>query len=297
MSASYFGPIAQDVLNEHDQNPDVPEVLWHYTSSEGLKGIISESCFRFAEAIYMNDGSEVIYGIELLRSLLGNFAKENAQDHAFIIPQILDRIAATLDEFRSTIFCFCEETNLLNQWRDYGRDIVPYCIGIETKDLNAVGEYSFDASLSKVIYDRDLQERIMTDAIRRFHDKVVNIPGFGELADEEAYPYLMEAAIEFSQIILRFKNPAFQAEKEWRLIAYKPDIEKRVKRNFRSSTLGVIPFYEWRRRAQRSKLPIRSVVVGPSPYGRISHLALRELLEEYSYKDVETSFSTIPIRR
>lgn len=298
MTAQFFGFVANEVLHDLAASPAVPPVLWHYTTSAGLLGIVDTGSLRFAEAIYMNDGSELLYGVSLLQEVLREFETTVPEEQHGIASKVTERVKQTISDFSAIIFCFCNDPNLLNQWRDYGQDVVPYCIGFDAQLLQTPGEYSFDAYLVNVIYDRELQKRILLEAASRMYERAKTIPNFGKLSDEEGEPYLRDAAIQFSTLILRLKNPAFEAEREWRLISHRPEVQRRVKRSFRSSSLGVIPFYDWKPQRRDQRLPITDVIVGPSPHGHISHLALRELLEEYGYRNsVRTDFSTIPIRR
>lgn len=297
MSSSHFGTIANDVQEEITGTSVPPELLWHYTSSSGLLGIIESNTLRFSDSIFMNDGSELIHGLQLLNLVIEEFVNDKPEDHKAIASRLMNLVAQTLDQSGSIIFCMCEESNLLNQWRDYGRDVVPYCIGFDSGALLIPGEYNFDSYLVNVIYDIDVQRRILRTLCERIYEMALKIPNVDSIDENEAEPYYIDAAIQFSSIILRLKNPAFAAEKEWRLIAHRPDVSRRVKQQFRASPLGVIPFYEWNRRGRERQLPIRQVVVGPSPYGQISDLALKQFLRERGYEDTATFYSKIPIRK
>lgn len=294
---NFFGELANHVQRDLAPLERVPDELWHYTSSAGLLGIVSKHTIRFAEAQYMNDGSEIVWGLNMLKRSLDEFAKDKPSDHRQYAGRVFRDVLHVLDDQGVYICCFCERPNLLNQWRDYGKDDVAYCIGFELRELLRKGAFNFEVYLVNVIYNVELQQTLLNELCARLYAAVLAIPGLSELSANEGERYFADAAVQFASMVLRFKNPAFAAEEEWRLVSHRPSVARGVERMFRPSGLGVIPYYEWSRRPKKRPLPITKVVVGPSPYGEISERALRALLEETGYDGAITSYSTIPIRR
>ena len=64
-----------------------PETLYHYTSAEGLLGIVSSNVLRASSALYMNDASELEYARDLIQKIIaakiGLWAR-NRQDIDFM---------------------------------------------------------------------------------------------------------------------------------------------------------------------------------------------------------------------
>jgi hypothetical protein len=277
---------------------EIPTSLYHYTSSQGLLGILGEHKLWFSDAGYMNDGSETTYGVAIAKLVIDEFT-ETMSDHQ---KQAGEELKAHIDEaaryFQAVIFCMSARDNLLNQWRDYGKDIVPYSIEFVTTELELWRTRSFPIFLSKVIYDQKFQKTLMHELLAAIYAATISLlGGRSEFEENEAKQHLISAATEIINLITRFKNPAFEAEEEWRAIAYRPDVEKRVKRKYRSSSLGVVPYYEWSAVEEPVLLPVRGVTVGPSPYAQVSDLALKQYLIDCGYGEIRTSFSIIPIRR
>src|SRR3954451_15088828 len=54
----------------------VPE-LYHYTTAEGLKGIIEENYLRASSAYFLNDSSEVDYGCRIIKQALNELQQEH----------------------------------------------------------------------------------------------------------------------------------------------------------------------------------------------------------------------------
>lgn len=293
VSASGLGEMALRCIGEFNAFSPRPDVLWHYTSSEGLIGILGGHSLRFSEAPYLNDGSELNYGFEMFSDLVRTFVENEDEILRGCVEQLIHSIDQTLEKLSAVVFCMCSEPNLLNQWRDYGKDIVPYCIGFDTDEITKSRNFSFNSYLVEIIYDRDIQNNIFNKLILLLHEWYKNLP---ELDASDTEQRLAEVAAQVSTLILRFKNPAFAAEREWRLISHIPEIRSRSERKFRSSSLGVVPYYELRKATNPRQLPVTAVFVGPSPYGKISHKALRDFLDVNGYVAAMSNYSTIPIR-
>ena len=60
----YIEAIAADV--PHEANDDLPDFLHHYTSGQGLLGILRSAGMHCTNVLYMNDSSEMDYGRELV---------------------------------------------------------------------------------------------------------------------------------------------------------------------------------------------------------------------------------------
>lgn len=285
--------MALECIGEFNAFSPRPDVLWHYTSSEGLIGILGQHSLRFSEAPFLNDGSELQYGFEMFSYLIRTFVADKDDALRDYVEQLIHGVDLTLEKLSSVVFFMCSEPNLLNQWRDYGKDVVPYCIGFNSAELTNTGNFSFNSYLVEIIYDYDTQMKIFNRFIWRLHEWYRKLP---ESAASDADQYLAEAAAQVSTLILRFKNSAFAAEREWRLISHIPEIRSRSERKFRSSSLGVVPYYELKRTVNPRQLPVTAVFVGPSPYGKISHKALRDFLDVNGYGSAMSNYSTIPIR-
>ena len=103
------------------------EVLYHYTTVEGLKGIVETNELWATSAYFLNDSAEVIYGYEVLKEALNSWISSGSEGKAslstdlakYLQSGLADRL---LNKIVSPIYltCFCEDGNLLSQWRSYG---------------------------------------------------------------------------------------------------------------------------------------------------------------------------------
>lgn len=265
--------------------------LFHYTSSEGLRGIIETNSIRFSDPLFLNDGSEVYYANSLLRDSLDAFMSGKGRSQRNFSVHIRDFIARTAYIYRPVIFCMSGKPDLLNQWRDYGRDIVPYSIELQPSVL-IQQDWNFPCDLVRMIYDREVQNEILQSLFATIYSAVSKNPAL--LLKRESRSKLMNEILSIVWgVLVLFKNPAFAAEEEWRLLAYAPSLVGQ-RREFRSSTLGVVPFVS-RKPREGTVLPIASVCVGPSPYGYISRMALDTFLQTHGHS-CPTMHSEIPSR-
>ena len=289
-----FQGMGNEVIAEFRGRPAVPQYLYHYTSAAGFMGIMGNDSIWYSDAAYMNDGSEIMHGFKILRIVLDEYMREKSDEEKEIAQELLRRLEAQAFFYRQVIFCLCEQDNLLNQWRDYGRDIVPYSIQFDIRGLVAADGWNFRPVLLPLIYDHNNQINVTRSLIDRIYQRATELKP--EERDTEAKQnglYNMAVA-EIQWVLYQFKNEAFAAEKEWRMMGLTPFIKQAPK--FRASNLGVVPYYEWKRTTEDRRLPITKVTVGPSPYAQVSDLALKQFLKVRNY-EVPTEYSTIPIRR
>jgi hypothetical protein len=52
-------------MNSHLENSDLPEILYHYTSQTGLKGMLNEKTIRASKIHYLNDSKEFRLALDL----------------------------------------------------------------------------------------------------------------------------------------------------------------------------------------------------------------------------------------
>lgn len=168
--------------------------------------------------------------------------------------------------------CFCEEGDLLSQWRGYAGGSQGYSIGF---DLQALAQAASDKRfiLGKCIYDSNVQRMIVKQAIEYCLQEELAIPsrtqwGFhGPLAD------MLFRCGAF------FKDPSFCEEKEWRLIS--PTVMFRDGQlAFRVGRSMIMPYYALPI-MHDGVLPIRHIFIGPCPHMDLAKSAVTALLIQH----------------
>jgi hypothetical protein len=215
----------------------------------------------------------------------------------------LARVRQLLNEF---VASFSEEGDDLSQWRSYCPGQAGFSIGFSVSALRSQwissptgGEPSFvGAKLLKVSYlsKTDISEidLAIDDAIQVGAQLNGKMGFFGPISEQQA------VSAWFSIISPSYKDPAFFAEREWRIVLSKPHKPMPGQR-FRAGKSTVIPHVEIElNRDLDFKLSheymIRKVFVGPTPNPDLSLEALQSLFLSKGHDDVRVEKSAIPYR-
>lgn len=291
-----FEGIGVKAMNSVRPPKDIPNRLWHYTSTDGAIGIIGESKIWFTDAAYMNDGSELRWGLQILDSVRKELSKDLPNEVNSELSIIQEEALRLLSFHGALVFCMCEKPNLLNQWRYYGRDIVPYSIGFDPVLLCQKDLYNFNSQLVRMEYNKKIQKDVLKKIIDTVKETLTSTKN---LSDDDAQKIRRYAAYEFLNVLMRFKHSSFESELEWRLVTQYTELMKRdTKLRYRSSNLGVVPYVEMKKIDDSEKnLPIREVCIGPTPFPDVSKLGLNSFLSDKNYDYVRTFQSTIPLRQ
>lgn len=284
-----------------------PNVLYHYTSAEGLLGIVESGLLHFTHAFFMNDQSELLYGRDLVVDVLQReIFKVADRRKRLLMSACLDifadmQQAGAMDSYHCYLACFCEDGNLLSQRRAYGDTRQGYAVGFLTDQL-LVGPDVLQ--LRRVRYHRGEQEALINAAVdrcftaclgrmARVHDRKARHEVFG------AYVFAISVAI--ATLLPQLKHPMFAEEKEWRLIALFLDSQSQPNVKFRRGRSSVVPYSPINltkdREGATNHLPIASVTHAPCAEPEIVKRSIRMLLAAHGYGDeVPVVGSDIPLR-
>jgi hypothetical protein len=100
-------------------------LLHHYTTADGLKGIIEKNELWATSTYFLNDSAEITYGYGLLKEVLEDSLAKNPRPEGSVTLGLARGLRRLFGEDllnRNMIrpiylACFCEEDNLLSQWR------------------------------------------------------------------------------------------------------------------------------------------------------------------------------------
>ena len=114
------------------------------------------------------------------------------------------------------VTCFCEEGDLLSQWRGYAAGVGGFALGFRVAEedfdpgvdteLDMLGGTTSRVRLIKVAYSHEAQQTLVDNVVDRM----------GATGEEPALQELFELHVSL-------KNPAFAEEDEWRLITFRKD--------------------------------------------------------------------------
>lgn len=255
--------VTEDEISTYDG------VLYHYTTSTGLLGILETQIIWGTEVSYINDAQEIKYGIDLVVNQFGSYAKGKDD----LVQEIATRTLSILTQQQSIfVACFCEDGDLLSQWRGYSGFGLGYSIGLNPVELakNKRKDPFRYIDIRRVIYDKDDQISIVNSEL----DFILDASGkLLENHTEERRRIINHAAgllaAFLNDQIVRFKSDAFQEEREWRAIYVNSDrnIGGKQPVKFRTDGGQIVPYMELdlgpSARKETWALPITEIIAGP----------------------------------
>src|ERR1035437_7701891 len=212
------------------QDGDLPELLWHHTNAEGLLGIVCGQQFRATDVFFFNDLSEVHYALELIEKALPEVLAEFQRGPA---TQVVDGLVAQVAAlrraprfpYRMHAVCFCQEPDLLSQWRGYGALGGGFALGFSTE---AILDHiqGTDLIVSQVYYDRAKQLTLVRETIKCACQTLIRVAA--NVDDRKDIKELARQTARFVmsilyQLIVALKSAAFQEEREWRVVNFVPE--------------------------------------------------------------------------
>jgi hypothetical protein len=287
-----------------------PTHLHHYTTADGVLGVLNRRVIYATSAQFLNDYSEGIYGLSVARDAI--VPMMNQQTHFFessFLNSILDNINHM--DIRSNFYlvCFCEKRDLLSQRRGYaGRG--GYSLDFRTAEMFE-SKVFVDCELVKVVYDGETQRRLITSVLQRY---VAALREVFELSNSSfslainlngpTHPALVELGKLVSSILNElvylaaiFKSPTFQEESEWRLLSCRPPASATAVTDikFRSAAGLLIPYVEIPIQITESSLA--SITCGPSSHGALPRKGVELLLAYQALQNVPVISTEIPLKR
>jgi len=248
-----------------------PAILYHYTSAEGLLGILSTNCIWGTQIQFLNDSTELSFGVATVNSIL---KKIDVPD------EIMSKWEGRPDNPFCFVASFCEEGDLLSQWRGYTSDATGYSLGFRTESLSKL-------SLRPVVYDAQQQEKLVIATLKGYED----VYDVGEK--------LFECAASF-------KHPTFSEEREWRILDYILDWRpgwgaESVGMKFRASKRFIIPYVEFHPETETGLwkneiLKLDSLRFGPTDNPVEASDSLESLLWTFGYRGPRVLGSEVPLR-
>lgn len=297
--------------------PPIPDLLYHYTTMEGLLGIVKTGKLWSTHIKYLNDSREY----EFLWQLLAARIEQRFETSILPYESPERKRIASLQWFRAPIETFVSSFSddggdRLSQWRGYSGDGVGFSIGfsgpmleklVETFNATPEADRRLSASILPVIYFSEDDAAKFDEIINNTWKSPVEAPG---LSKERMFSTLMSA------FAWAYKHNSFREEKEWRLTistypfsAPKPTAElspavQRILHGpsepapglcFRSGKSMLIPYREIDLISIDAEF-INKITIGPTPHPELSAKAVNDLLLSKGLKHCEVKVSAVPYR-
>lgn len=288
----------------------VDGVIYHYTSAEGLRGIIENSEIWLTNTAFVNDTTEC-RALQEEVSLFtdDNFINENVRDcwkHC---------LRSSDNSYNNYIASFSKTRASLDQYRAYGN----FCLGFDANNL-----VSPNSNLYQCVYKKEeIKEWILEkEKVKEWEGKNLS----NELKQGAAFSLISAAS-------RKYKNDSFSNEEEIRLISVsnhtwgnfpynstmfsdEPPIHYRNHLTYKMPIPYVKYFIgsnkeiiwnetyreskerklNYEKNTKRNLLPITEILIGPMLHQKEAEIACKILLRDMGYKDVKVDALDIPYR-
>ena len=197
---------------------DPPDVLYHYTTVTGAHSIIASKTLWLTKIQYLNDERELRRAIDLFRRA----CETRANGAPPLQANLLKRLAHQMQSFYDTnicVACFCQDGDLLSQWRAYASSGTGVALGFSGPALKQLANKGF-LNTWRCVYDHQAQQRLVDESIDIFlrsHDIVANKVDSTKL-DKTTNDLIGYFNTTFLRVAPIIKDNHFAEEKEWRIV-------------------------------------------------------------------------------
>jgi|HubBroStandDraft_6_1064221.scaffolds.fasta_scaffold03031_4 hypothetical protein len=258
------------------------EIVYHYTSQDGLLGIIRHGSLWVSSIRHLNDSTEFAYSIDIVRENLNRRLRAERGPWNSYYGTILEEFDA-IKQMTLLVGSFSEEGDLLSQWRAYTPNGVGFSTGFKYRSLQSLAlEQKF--RFIKCSYKESEHHEILNDLINEAGKRVTD----GKFGD--AVQTFFTGLFKFAPAL---KHPSFSEEKEWRVVSQIVDSNDNIK--FRAGKSMVIPYGDFDL-AEDGKMPLSKIIVGPTPHKELSVQSVRQLLFSNNINDCVVVPSSVPYR-
>lgn len=289
------------------------EKLYHYTTAEGVQGIVKNKQFIATQRDYLNDKMEFLYAFQVMEALVNTYIVNEALRHRFLnlVEEEMRQLAiaipscqvdcteeVVMQQFYVVAFSKLENSALL--WAEF-TDFKGYCLGFDYARL--VEGFQGRVFLhGTVIYDEKVQTQCLLDAllscIRGGIDRgLSDLEGFFEEESNPGDDCLLSVAEDMAVVCsiyaMFFKKEFFAGEEEYRFV-FSPS-GRAQEAGFRIVEQVFLPYIKVEYDDSSAGLPIESVMVGAKNNTDIAVRGVRAFLREEGL-EIPVTLSDIPLR-
>jgi hypothetical protein len=284
--------------------------LYHYTTQEGLLGIVKNRSLWTTSILHLNDSTEFNYAFSLVRRKLA--LKVSKGDTESFYQRALGYLGEVSAQKGSTVYVgsFSEDGDSLSQWRGYTNNGIGFSVGFREADLQSLASKQ-NYRLVKCVYDENEQDEIISRLIKETEALLVTgslVKAFAkafatplswpiavttELTAE--LPAFLRFYLKLLEIASLLKHPSFQDEKEWRVVGKFRALGEDSK--FRAGKSMLIPYREFNLENEGHELGVAEIFVGPTPHVELAKASVKQLVEcKKTLNPEDVRVSKVPFR-
>ncbi|MEQ1694923.1 MAG: DUF2971 domain-containing protein [Hyphomicrobiaceae bacterium] len=276
-----------------------PETVYHYTDAAGFLGIVTSGRFWATNADFLNDPSEATFALDAVDVFLTEYCKTRPDDANFVT-ECKKLLKVRRDEARYVV-SFCQDGDLLSQWRGYGKFGAGYALGFFADQLKSSPK---GGMCYEVDYGTQQLELALRDVLGLLREYASSQGGY------------RGSHFEFSESVryltLSIKHPKFREEREVRLIfqrALDPamrdgrDEHRGATVRYRPRGADIVEYLDTpvafavpQSKESIPKLPLCKVIVGPGVQFSNNINSIKALLCRHGFEKVDVAESKVPFR-
>lgn len=285
---------------------DNAEIIYHYTSPEGVIGILEKDDVKlhFTKYTGMNDTTEGIVIYEKFRSICDKLEQEKYIDFNLkekliglidtISPRNQLRIKKEIDgeekEFSLDdlyICCFSVENDALPMWNYYTKNGEHQGYALGFKSLRVLSrKKDSTVAVNLLCYRVDYYEEKLENYVRAYISSIRNNPDMDIM--NHGFDLIKRYLILGS---IMHKSSCFKHENEIRMVLLAGEEDKQELK-FKTKNGILIPYLE----LFFDKSSLKKITIGPLIEKDLASNNLVEFLQHKGYQDIEIQHSKVPIR-
>ncbi|MFV0314277.1 MAG: DUF2971 domain-containing protein [Anaerotignum sp.] len=289
--------------------------LYHYTTAEGVQGIVENKQFIATKSNFLNDKLEFLYALDVLEKLIEIYVvdKELGRKLYQIVKDEMDELAivkpscdiACAPEKRQMSFYVVSFSKLENSallWAEF-TEFKGYCLGFDYEKI--VEGFSNRSFLhGTVIYDERQQINCLLEALLSCIGRVkgeghIDLETFFDevsyIDEESLHKIGKDMAMVCSVYAMFFKSQHFDGEEEYRFIFSPSADEAANKPRFRILGEVFLPFIMVEFDGKDKPIPLETVMVGAKNNNDITIRGVRAFLRAQGL-NIPVTLSDIPLR-
>lgn len=285
------------------------DYIYHYTSPEGLEGIIKTNSLHFTNIHFLNDKTETIYTYEIIKKVLQNLKNKineklyidiEKRTNRIISPNYLKNKTTIIGDNDFYIASFSTKKDDLALWNNYTKTSskVGYNIKFNLEKLenalcsvDKIYKRSPFLICSIVNYNSKEQEEELTNCIIR-HNSLINDDNYLEICRNLFYNLILYS--------LFFKHESFSIENEFRITICNIGELEDNKLDFKIRNGLFIPYIPCKlsEKTEVGEREIEGITCSPVINKEIAKYSLVKFFNKYRYLAMNNfiNFSKIPLK-
>ena len=289
------------------QGTPTPPIIHHYTDDNGLRGILQSGKLWLTDVFYLNDPSELRYGVGIAIETLARAAAGGPLEQRIFAQDFRKYQNGAESAAHFFVLSFSEIGNDLSQWRAYADNGRGYSLGFDGPRLekafcnDATGAPIQEHMTFPVSYSEATLRGIFTKLINKVLPRVSAAGTLG-LSNTVIQTYMdhlgLSLALQVFRTALFFKHHAYASEKEYRFMHISPANNPPTGLNFRSRPHMLLRYleFDW---MTLDPAFLKQIIVGPGTEPRMGVRFSYDCLKAYfpvTSVPVNVVTSAIPYR-